>query len=78
MYVLTVVFVLEMSIETGAYKAIEWREHGGNNHKRATLTLDQTHSLKTSGATFVAVNFGSGDDDVGKQLRKQLVKWIPE
>jgi hypothetical protein len=55
-------------------KSIEWREHGGDNKRRAAITLEEDPQLVTKGAVFTGISFG-GSEDVGQQVRKQLVKW---
>jgi hypothetical protein len=55
-------------------KSIEWREHGGENRRRATIALTSSSDLFVEGASFMTMTFGDGDD-VTQQLRKQLVKW---
>jgi hypothetical protein len=54
-------------------KSIEWREHGGDNKRRATITLEEHPQVITTNSFFAAINFGS--EDVAQQVRKQLVKW---
>lgn len=54
---------------------IEWREHGGENKRRATIALTSSSDLFVEGASLTAMVFGVSRDDVNKQLRKQLVKW---
>jgi hypothetical protein len=55
-------------------KSVEWREHGGDNKLRATITLEEHPKLVTKGGTvFTGISFGG--EDVARQVRKQLVKW---